>query len=332
MSVQTGFGVNYKALQANWANDQKYFNAIGLNNIRVDIAQIPQPWAAGTPSSGGSYADVFAYWRLCAQTFTSAGFYASWGVAAPQTNNLPITSSNWSSYHDAVVAEATYLQAQNITIGDFSIGNELELQVDGTTMTTTQLFVNLRQLATDVKAVYTLSPISYGFSFFTSSQRTDWINNGLGGLDILSIHVYGNINLNTMTVGTGSYPSVAAFISAFGSKCYISEFNLDATDSNLVAFPGSLAISNMNNFLNTYIINKNINKFQLYSWVGLNNGNNRFAQLYTSGAMNPMWFDFFTSQPMFYTPRSATVSRSATPNRGATVTRGATPIRNLIFS
>lgn len=111
MAVWPGLGVNYKALQANWDADIAYFNSIGLKNIRPHMPGSPVPWNSATNST----------WRTCAQYFHNAGFWVTWG-----TSSGVVTTSNWQSLHDSVVAEAQYLQQQGIVIDEFEIGNEYE--------------------------------------------------------------------------------------------------------------------------------------------------------------------------------------------------------------
>lgn len=285
--IWKGLGVNYKALQANWDADIAYFNSIGLKYIRPNMAGCPVPWAQGTPATSGSFANVNAYWRLCAQYFASKGFQVTWGATSQAIH--PISSSNWQSYHDAVVAEATYLQSQGIALMDFELGNEGELALDGVTMTKAQFNANLRQLATDVKAVYNLSPISYGLSIDTTAIN-DWIANGLGGLDSISLHPYGQVNL------TGQYcvfPSsiqtlITNMINTFGSKVYISEFNIDAVNANFAGLGSEEAINAMRNIY-SFIKNSGVAKALVYSFVGYLNGDNQFAMRNTDGSFNPLW-------------------------------------------
>jgi hypothetical protein len=320
--VYLGFGVNYKSSQTNWSKDIIYFNKIGLNTIRPNLKSVPIPWSAGTPTLGTT-ANINAYWRLCAQTFANAGFFVTWGCSGPQGEGSPggggLTATLWASYHTAMISEATYLQSQGIALGDFELGNELESFIDGTTLTLAQLNVNIRQLATDVKAVYNLSPISY--ATHSDASLTDWIANGLGGLDTISFHPYGTINISAQTVSfTVPNNQISEMFSAFGTKAYISEFNLDADASDLAALKTAPTVSNMQTFFST-ITSSGLNKFILYSFVGELNADNQFAQLYTNGSTNPMWFDFFTSNPTQYSTGQradvirTSVNRTSVPNR-----------------
>lgn len=335
MSVFSGFGANYKAAQANWAADARYFKAIGLQNIRINLVQSANPWSAGSPNINGTAADINAFWRSAAVFFASQGFYVTWGMSGitgmGSFGSGQLTATLYTALHDAVVAEATYLQQQGIALGDFELGNEWEGYIDGTTLTASQLRADIRQLAADVKAVYTLSPISYGSSN-TGSTWAGWVSDGtLGSLDSISLHAYGSIDLTALTVSANSLASMSSIISTFGvSKVYLSEFNLSSNSTSLAALPAATAVSAMSTLFSTYITGQSLVKYLVYTFVGNLNSDNQYAQLYMSGAMNPMWFTFFTSQPMYRTPRSTTAIARSRVSR-SNVSRS-TVDRRLIFS
>lgn len=332
MPVPTGFGVNYNAAQANWTKDMAYFKAIGVNIIRVSHAVFPDSWVAGNSSVVGSP----AWQRLCAQTFHNAGFYVIWGAGILSSVNVfetgLLNSTNWVNYHDWVVAEATYLQAHGIVIDEFCIGNEVEGYNDGTTLTQLQLQANLRQLATDVKAVYSLGKVTYATFNRGNTCYSNWIANGKGNLDTISIHPYGvYVSPTNVDITNFTNSDISNWVTAFGANGYVSEFNLDSGAPSTALVNSAYAVSRMATIY-AAIRATGVSKALLFQWVGQYNTSNSWAQLYTNGSMNPMWFDFFTSQPMFYTPRAASVSRATTPNRAATPSRAAAPTRNLIFS
>lgn len=398
MSVLSGFGINYKAVQANWASDIAYFNKIGITNIRPNINGTPVPWNSTS----------LATLRLCAQTFHNAGFWVTWGVSGiAASGGSTLTSSNYQGFHDSVIAEVVYLQNQGIIIDEFELGNELEgmnaiqivisslsqkegiatvttqvnhnfitgesvtiynaiptgyngnfsITVTGTrtftypvsaSLTTpatgvlrcysisiSQLHDNLRQLAIDVKAVYNLGLISYACTNNTVDgvqTYSEWIANGLGGLDTISIHPYGTINISTQTVSPNGFSLIAGMMAAFGSQCYISEFNLDSTSNNVTALKPTVAVSTMSSFLNTYIIGNNVQRYLIYSYVGLNNTDNQFAQLYTNGSMNPMWFVFFNSNPTEYAAGTRANINRTSVTRTTVASRTSYPARPLFNS
>lgn len=121
MGFIDGFGVNYKASQANWAIDKAYFKKNKSPNTPFGI-RVHMP---GLPSSGINAtwnSTAYKIWRDCAAYFAGdPDFYVTWG---PSFGN--ITETNWQSIHNAVVAEATYCQSIGLQLDDFEVGNEYE--------------------------------------------------------------------------------------------------------------------------------------------------------------------------------------------------------------
>lgn len=397
MSVLPGFGVNYKAAQANWLNDILFFDSIknpgAQFNIRPNLTG-NMPWAQGNPAVVGSY----AYWRLCCQMFHDAGFYVFCGNSGISPT---MTTSNWSAWATAVIAEATYLQSLGTASLDvYEIGNELEGNLVGTITSLKQTegvatavtatahglsggetvtisgstpsgyngsftctFVNsntftypvssslttfanpgtffemdiltlhglMKTLCSSVKAVYNLSAV--GCNCFNAtvngvSTYTDWINNSIGSFDVISLHTYGNINLSNNTIAVGGYSFIAEMIAAFGSKCVINELNLDSNASSNAGFPIAQSIIAINNFLDNYILANGVSKFLVYEWsefLGNNPSDYGYSQLRPTGDMNPLWFQFFTSNPTEYSTGqralNARTSVTRTSVSRSTVTR-----------
>ncbi len=182
-----------------------------------------------------------------------------------------------------------------------------------------QLNANLRLLANDVKAVYHLGKVSY--ACYNNSvggvlAYTDWIANGLGGLDTISIHPYGNINLGTQSIVDGGYKYIQSIMQAFGSKCYISEFNIDGGASNLNGFNTGATAEAMGHFYRDYILpllSPYNSKALVYMWSPfLENGIDDFCMKPTSGSLLPTW--------------NLLISTGATQTRGA-ATRAASSNR-----
>lgn len=391
MSVWPGLGVNYNGTSIS-SGHIPYFLANDLNYIRPFIPASVYPYNSSTNQT----------YRNIANTFLNNGFYVTWGV----THYINLTTSNWSNYHDSVIAEASYLQSQNIILSDFEIGNELELactptisiltQMLGTaiaitsvahgfsngesvtiygatpsgyngtfaiTVTSSTMFTysvsssltspatgsiacyslavailrnNIRQLAVDVKAVYS-GAVSYAAECEGSSQNgalhgsSGFIADGtIGSLDFLSIHPYGDYS-TPGGVPTISLTNAENFITnaynAFGSQIYISEFNLNGSASNLSKLSQSYASTMMATYLN-FIQNSNVSIAMAYLWqagsiaagtpslaVGLNYNN----------SMNPMWFTFFESNPIEYSIGARATETRTSVNRTSvsrsTVTR-----------
>jgi hypothetical protein len=303
-----------------------------------------------------------------------------------------ITEGNWQSHHDAIVAEAQYLQQQSIVIDEFQIGNEFEgaltstitslsqtagtatvvtsgnhnfsdgesvtifntnpaaysgtfsiTKINATTftfaidsgtsspatatganattfgtcysLTIPQINAKLRQLATDVKAVYTLGQVSYGCfnNQINGGTRAydDWIANGLGSLDTLSIHPYGNVNLATISISNGGYAYIAEMVTAFGSRVYISEFNIDASSTNNSGITEAKAMAWMQSFWTT-IVNSGIQKALIYEWceyLSTLKTDYGYSQLRPDGSLHTQWFIFFSGTVWRYSQRVNSVIR-----------------------
>lgn len=287
--VWSGLGVNYAAAQSSWPTDIAYFKTVGLRNIRIHLTSIPTPWTAGDPSVVNSN----AYWRLCAQTFAAAGFSVTWGPNFP-SSATPATSSNWQAYHDAVVAEATYLQSQGIVLSGFELGNELEAAADNSTITWSQMRAKVRQLAADVQAVYSLSPITYGTDNIGHNNYSGWESEGLSGLDTLSLHPYPGI-VTEQSYSFMQTPStavnltgMAALIASYPGQVYISEFQLDSNPSNLPLLSPEQSVDGMRQ-LYAFLRQTGILKAVVFTWGPYFSNEANFAMQNTDGSFNPVW-------------------------------------------
>lgn len=328
MSVWDGLGVNYQqgdVTNAQLLADAAYFKAVGLTSIRPAMPLAPYPYNSSSQS----------FWRNIASFFLEQGFYVTWGYSLlsgiNKTTN-PITSSNWPNYHDSVVAEATYLQSQGIILGDFEIGNEMEAFVDNTTVTYAGLYALLQQLAADVKAVYS-GKVSYGATADSQGKCAPWIAGGLGNLDNVSFHPYCGFGQSTIPPKdfSGISAEINRWIAVFGSNCYISEFNLNSSNTSLEQIPDSIAATLMQEFWSA-IIATGITMAQVFMWHQDITTNYGYLQLRPNGTLHPQWFNFFTSDPMDYTPRTNVASRTAVTLRTNEAARMDVPNRTLIFS
>lgn len=278
-------GCNYKADSPNWAADAAYLKSVGVVNVRPNLSSLPTPWVVGATTSGG-----YAFWRNCAAYFASQGFWVSWGPASLNgVTTGTFTATQWTQYHDSVVLDATYLQTNGIALGAYELGNEMESQADGSTLTVDQMITNIKQLATDVKAVYKLSPITYSLWDFNGTTYDKWITAGLGGLDMLGLHPYGNLQNSGRDVSLGGYTALKKMMLAFGpSKLYISEYGIDATDANLNSMTTAVKVATMRNFF-SILTNLGFTRSMVYSFVGYLNGDNQFAMKKTDGTYIAEW-------------------------------------------
>ena len=140
-----------------------------------------------------------------------------WGITTATT----LTSSNWSDYSDAVLAGAQW--AQDNGVYEFQIGNEAEAYIDGDTLVWSQLFTNLKTLATAVQAIFTNGNISYSTM---SIYVTSWVAAGKGDIDLLACNIYrGDPSWNYWKT------DITNLVSGFGvNGTYLTEINLHWDD------------------------------------------------------------------------------------------------------
>lgn len=266
-----GLGVNHKS-PAKIVSDAAYFKTIGVNKVRAHLPPI-------------SNSAAMAQWLAVAKQWYDLGFYTIYGGSVLGGTG---SAADWSTYRTNILAYATTLAAGERKMTEFQIGNELELRVDGTTLTQTQLRTNLRSLGAEVKAILPEYTISYTTSFY--QDYSSWASEGIAGLDKLGINVYGNIS----TSGgrwTNSYMvngKLATIYSALGSSVYISEFGIDASSANLDLVSDNQKAVWMRQILKD-IKNSGIPSAYVYMYRGYLDQNNNFALVYTDDSHTAAW-------------------------------------------
>lgn len=170
-----------------------------------------------------------------------------------------LTALTWGDFHDAVLDAASWAQANNVY--EFQIGNEEEYKVDGTTLTVAQLILNLKALATEVKAIYTRGKISYACAI---NFYKDWITAGKGDLDFFCANVYRG--------GTGDFSvqwknQISNLKAAFGvDGFYITEFNVSYTSLDAWDTDENTQTSGITEMIK-YIQNSEIKRAYFYSYL-----------------------------------------------------------------
>lgn len=281
----TGFGINYKADSPNWPADVAYFRANGITKIRPNLSSLPTPWVVGSSASGG-----YAFWRNLAAFLKAQGFFVNWGPSS--LNGITtgtLTATNWTQYHDSVVAEATYLQAQGIFLDVFELGNEMDQAVDGATITHAQFVTNMGVLATDVRAVYpSVSKITYSCYDYNGTTYNDWISAGLGGLDYICVHPYADVANSGRGWVYNGFPPIAKMVKAFPGRVFVSEFGVAASDASLLSMPTYIKVAAMRDIY-AYMKTLGVPIAEVYSFVGYLNGDNQFAMQRTDGSYIAEW-------------------------------------------
>ena len=343
-----------------------------LAYLRSKVNYLRTSIPAYTNSTGNANA------RAVSLAAKALGFNVLHGICTPSSTTR---QANWSTYTTAVLAEATWAQANSIDA--FAIGNEEELHAQtslssltssGTTATATfssahnfvdqstvtislaananyngtftitvtssttftyvmpgsattpdtgtaraqditkaQMGTKIRALATNVKTVF------FGTVTYSALQGSfdDYITNGKGDLDIMSLNNYGSVG------GTTDYENnIKLLQGAFGASFWLTEFNLDNSWTRITDTDANVARRVMERLaINTkYGI-----RSYFYAWK---TGNGDFAAKFSNGDYRLLWpyligeRPVFTGIPNVAVTRASSVSRGASSNRVASTARG----------
>src|SRR5665648_403123 len=198
-----------------------------------------------------------------------------WGVGFGGTT---ITSDNWTDYRAAILDAAQW--AQDNGVYEFQLGNEEELHVDGTTMTVAQIIANLKDVATDVKKIFTNGNVSYSMSW----DNEIWRATGKGDLDIIGLNVYKGSDIGTFD----DYwkEQISDNYNKFGSEMYISEFNVSATNIEHYSTDEAVQAAGITEMID-YIKNIGIERALFYSWHDYSGG--LFGVVKADGTYRLLW-------------------------------------------
>lgn len=282
----SGLGVNYKSKQTNWASDAEYFERIGLTTIRPHLSNFPV--GTYTPNSEVAIEGSIDWWRTCSQYFKNQGFTVIHGPASSPSS--PFTSTVWTDYRAKVLQDAAYNQSIGLALDVYQIGNEIEGDIDNTTLTQTQLITNLKALATDVKAVYPLAT-KIGYSCYDSGSTmfNNFISAGLGDIDVLSANVYAQTTASGKGFIFGDMSKLGLMIKTFGADRFtLSEFGITGNSSEYTATPRY-----NRNYITRHIYagirELGFTQAIAYSYVGYLDGDNQFALKNTDGTFDVQW-------------------------------------------
>ena len=164
-----------------------------------------------------TWSEGITRWRGVAQTSLGLGLYTVYGISAITTG---ITSGNWTTFANAVKTEAQWCQDQNNALLEFQIGNEEALHHDGSISDAT-LISNLKTLATEVQAIYTVGKVSYT-DWIGVAQN--WMDAGIGDdLDYIGMNIYNE------SIGSNSFSSILDWVyGTWRNRVFISEFSPDS--------------------------------------------------------------------------------------------------------
>lgn len=193
-----------------------------IEKYRVDTEELRRLGIKKVRLGGGDigWSNITQFNKELALLYKSYGFYVEVGATKISGTTGPLTASNWQIYHDALLAFAVWCDQNGIDA--IMIGNELISHIDNTTLTLTQLYVNLKQLAVDIRAVCSKVKIVYNG---TPNEITPLANAGITpgvNIDKAGFNLYGSGPSDTANFQS----QVNSVISNFGPKGYISEFNM----------------------------------------------------------------------------------------------------------
>jgi hypothetical protein len=161
-----------------------------------------------------TWENINLYLLATAEFYKTYGFIVEAGTTYIGGN---LTAAKWQAYHDGVVAFAVRCEAIGLDV--FMIGNELESQIDGTTLTRSQLWLNLIQLAADVAAVFSRKIVYSVTAPYISEWAALKSSPGLGQLKI-GANIYGSGPSDTVNFTN----QVNAIVSGLGDDGYVTEW------------------------------------------------------------------------------------------------------------
>ena len=204
---------------------------------------------------------------------SSHGLRSVWGISANA-----LTSTTWVNYRLAVLDAA--LWAQNNSVYEFQIGNELENSIDGVTLTADQLVINLKDLATDVKKIFNIGKVSYSFGA-SAANIARWIAAGKGDLDLLAFNLYRGSVAPFNSDWEGFIDDMYA---EFTEDTYISEFNLSSTSLASWSADQATQRSGLTEMIN-YIIESGIKRASFFTFysdtLGCRTGAGVYKEIWT---------------------------------------------------
>lgn len=153
------------------------------------------------------------------------GMYVTAGISAA----TPFAAAAQAAYTTAI--DAFFAWAQTNSIDECSVGNEMELHVNGTTMLAADVRPFVRGLATRVKGNGYTGKVTYAASQGTT--LLGWIFDGnAGNLDYVSVNVYG-VSVDDADGWFEYYARQMANV--YGVRTYVSEWNIYTTWATVTA-------------------------------------------------------------------------------------------------
>ena len=197
MSIWSGIGVNYgwqptyDTTQAE--NDFTFIKSQGVTRLRICLP---------------SFSFSVARWQDMVVRALAHGFYVAWGVSI---SDRPITATSWTAWK-AYVLNTLVPWAQSVGLSELILGNEFELHIDNTTLTSATVRSDIRAMAASMKSGGFSGKVSYNTNI-GSVYGTPWASEGIGELDLIGCNSYDTFQ--------NFDPRNSTIVSLFGSKTYI---------------------------------------------------------------------------------------------------------------
>ena len=264
---------NVEKLGADFSEWVDELLANGFTQLRIDVNYWNNPIAIGIS-------------REAIAIVVAKGAKVIWGVGSAA---VPITASNWIGYRAGILTQAQW--AQDNGVFEYQIGNEEEVHVDGTTITGEQMITNLKEVATEVKQIFTNGNISYSFGFGFIDK---WISQGKGDIDILAHNMYMGGN------GSYNYPwkqEITKLINAFGiDGFYLTEFgpSYSALDDYGNEAEQAVAVTEMINYIKSVGLKRSL--FFCYYDNSKPYGPEGFGVVKTDGTKRLLWNSLINSK------------------------------------
>lgn len=226
--------------------------------------------------------------KIEVQHALAKGMDVIWGVCG-----IDLTAVTWLDYKAKVLEIAAWAEANGLK--HFLLGNEEESSIDGTTLDLDQLIINLKDLATEVKLIYT-GEVSYSLSGDISypERVTKWAAAGKGDMDTIGLNVYHN-----SITATWWRTAIDTLYAAFGEDLYLSEFAPNATSLDTYSTDEDIQASATLEMLN-YSYNKGILKAYFFNYLSDN-----FGARKNDGTYRKLW-EVLKRENGFYTGTAST--------------------------
>jgi hypothetical protein len=260
-TVASGLGVNYghyTVTNSSFAPggtvpiDYAHLQAAGVKYVRI-VLQYSDDY------SGATSTDL----DLATTSAETYGFTTTYGFAKPDLSLSPYSSSTIATYMTQVLALEPYIQAGGIQ--DFTMGNEIEEDLNTSSISIAQFEYDIQELACEVKAEGYTGTVSY------QAQQGDianWHANyqlGTSCLDYIGFNIYSNFGIEA-----------ALIVSDFGSHGYISEWNPSSNGSSSYSSEQAYGTATWN--AQHQLVTSGISRFYFFTY--------RTDNVYQTGALD----------------------------------------------